>query len=98
MHFVQFYLFFIAIFIPYCTSFAQSQSIDFPVISEEAQISLITGEPGKELFTAWGHSAIRVYDPTKGIDYVYNYGTFDFNAPGFYQKFLQGKFQAFPVY
>jgi len=91
MRFVQFYLFFFVINTLHSFSFAQPKTSVFPKISENAQISLITGEPGKELYTAWGHSAIRVYDPTKGIDFVYNYGTFDFNAPGFYQKFLRGK-------
>ena len=91
MRFVQFYLFFFAYYIPLSSLFAQSRSPEFPPISNDAQISLITGEPGKELYTAWGHSAIRVYDPINGIDLVYNYGTFDFDAPGFYQKFLRGK-------
>lgn len=39
----------------------------------------------------YGHSAIRVNDPTQGIDYVFNYGTFDFNTPNFYVKFVRGK-------
>ena len=95
MRIYQFYLFFIIVCTPFASSNAGTSITDFPDISENAQISLITGEPGKELYTAWGHSAIRVYDPTRGIDFVYNYGTFDFNAPGFYQKFLQGKLNYF---
>ena len=39
----------------------------------------------------YGHSAIRVNDPGQGIDYVFNYGTFDFNTPNFYVKFVRGK-------
>jgi hypothetical protein len=66
-----------------------------PPLSEKATISLITGEPGQELYTRFGHSAIRVHDPVSGYDKVYNYGTFDFNAPGFYIKFLQGKLNYF---
>lgn len=62
-----------------------------PELSEEAQISLITGSPGDQLYAIFGHSAIRVYDPTAKINLVYNYGTFDFNAPGFYKNFLKGK-------
>lgn len=63
---------------------------DFPPISENTRISLITISPGTELWARWGHSAIRVFDPATGLDWVYNYGTFDFNAPGFYIKFLRG--------
>jgi hypothetical protein len=66
-----------------------------PPLSEYAIISLITGDPGEELYTSFGHSAIRVYDPETGFDKVYNYGTFDFDAEGFYLKFMQGKLNYF---
>ena len=74
---------------------AQKDSIEFPPLSEQANISLITGEPGNALYEKFGHSAIRVYDPVNGIDLFYNYGTFDFDAPGFYPKFLMGKLNYF---
>ena len=61
------------------------------VLSESAQISVLTCGPGQELYTAFGHSAFRVQDPVKGIDVVYNYGTFDFDAPNFYTNFARGK-------
>ena len=70
---------------------AQSESYQFPSLTDAARISLITGQPGKELYASFGHSAIRVYDPSKGLDLVYNYGTFDFDEPGFYTNFLRGK-------
>ncbi len=60
-------------------------------LSEKAKISLLTCDPGKELYSVFGHSAIKVYDPVNKIDKVYNYGTFDFNVPGFYSKFIKGK-------
>lgn len=50
-------------------------------LSNEAQISLITVLPGEELYSLFGHSAFRVYDPVLGIDELYNYGTFDFRDP-----------------
>ena len=62
-----------------------------PVLSSQAQISVITCGPGNELYSAFGHSAFRVQDPTLGIDVIYNYGTFDFNAPNFYMNFARGK-------
>ena len=61
------------------------------VLSESAQISVLTCGPGAELYTAFGHSAFRVQDPVKGLDVVYNYGTFDFDAPNFYTNFARGK-------
>ena len=63
----------------------------FQKLSNKAEISLLTFSPGKELYKAFGHSAIRVKDPVYNIDYVYNYGTFDFNAPNFYGKFALGQ-------
>ena len=60
-------------------------------LSNEAKISLLTISPGEELYSAFGHSAFWVYDPIQGYDRVYNYGTFDFNEPNFYTKFIRGK-------
>ena len=60
-------------------------------LSPQAQISLLTCDPGKELYSSFGHNAIRVSDPVQGVDYVFNYGTFSFNTPHFYLKFLRGK-------
>ncbi len=61
------------------------------VLSDSAKISLLTATPGQELYTAFGHSALWVYDPVYGIDEVYNYGTFDFEAKNFYLNFVMGK-------
>jgi hypothetical protein len=60
-------------------------------LSPAAKISLITCSPGDELYAIFGHSAVRVNDPAAGLDIVFNYGTFDFNEPGFYIKFIRGK-------
>ncbi|AWW30926.1 hypothetical protein DN752_12745 [Echinicola strongylocentroti] len=54
------------------------------------RVSLLTCEPGGELYSVFGHSAVRVTDMETGRDLVYNYGTFDFN-PSFYMKFARGK-------
>lgn len=60
-----------------------------------AQISLLTISPGEELYSTFGHSALRVYDSVSNSDIVYNYGTFDFDEPGFYTKFIRGKLMYF---
>ena len=59
-------------------------------LSNEAEISILTCSPGKELYSLFGHTAIRVRDPKAGMDEVFNYGTFDFDTPHFYLKFAQG--------
>lgn len=60
-------------------------------LSADATISLITiGPTQKELYSAFGHSAIRVYDTQMPLDYFYNYGVFSFNQPNFYLNFARG--------
>ncbi|RUT72984.1 Lnb N-terminal periplasmic domain-containing protein [Ancylomarina longa] len=60
-------------------------------LSNKAEISILTCSPGDELYSQFGHSAIRVNDPVNQLDLVFNYGTFDFNTPNFYMKFARGK-------
>ncbi|HSQ46980.1 MAG TPA: DUF4105 domain-containing protein [Lutibacter sp.] len=60
-------------------------------LSSEATVSVVTCGPGSELYSAFGHSAFRVYDPLLKLDKIYNYGTFDFNKPNFYLNFAKGK-------
>ncbi len=59
------------------------------------RISLLTCAPGDELYSTFGHTAIRVFDSTRQTDIVFNYGTFDFNDPDFYMKFTRGKLDYF---
>ncbi len=61
------------------------------VLSDNAEISLLTVGPGKVLNDTFGHNGLRVRDPINNIDVVFNYGVYDFNAPNFYLKFAQGK-------
>lgn len=60
-------------------------------LSGDARISILTCSPGNELYSIFGHSAIRVNDPVLEMDYVFNYGTFDFDTPHFYLKFMRGQ-------
>lgn len=61
-------------------------------ISDHAQFSVLTCTPGADLYSLFGHSAIRFQDSIGGkwIDVVYNYGTFIFDDD-FYYKFAKGK-------
>jgi hypothetical protein len=63
------------------------------MITKNAELSLITCSPGSELYSIFGHSAIRVYDSTTNADLIFNYGVFDFSTPNFYWKFIKGKLQ-----
>jgi hypothetical protein len=70
---------------------AQLNSFPYCKLSDSSEISLLTVAPGKDLYSAFGHSGIRVKDVKNNLDIVYNYGTFDFNQPDFYLNFINGK-------
>ena len=55
------------------------------------RISLLTCTPGTQLYSTFGHSALRVIDSNTNRDLVFNYGTFDFEDPQFFTKFVRGK-------
>jgi len=59
------------------------------------QISILTCAPGEDVYTAWGHTAIRIIDSSKQTDIVYNFGTFDFNTPNFLLEFIKGNLNYF---
>lgn len=77
--------FFIFLFIVF-SSFGQQY-----ILSPEAKLSVLTIGPGESLNDAFGHNGFRIKDITQGIDDVYGYGEYDFEAPNFYLKFAQGK-------
>lgn len=62
-------------------------------LSKNAEVSIITCGTGSEIYSLFGHTAIRIKDADNLIDEVYNYGTFDFNTPNFYLKFVKGDLQ-----
>jgi hypothetical protein len=59
-------------------------------LSPDARLSLVTVYPGSAAHELFGHSAIRLDDPVRGLDVLFNYGTFQFDA-FFLPKFLYGK-------
>jgi len=72
------------------TNQANSQKI---TLSNTAEVSVLTCGTGSEIYSLFGHTAIRIKDSTNFVDQVYNYGTFDFSTPNFYLKFVKGDLQ-----
>lgn len=70
-------------------SLLQDNQVSAQIDFNSYKISLLTYSPGDKLYSIFGHSALRVKGD--GSDLVYNYGTFDFNDPDFYFKFIEGK-------
>ncbi len=64
-------------------------------LSSKAKISIFTCGRGEELYSTFGHTALRINDSISGIDVVYNYGAFDFRITNFYLKFVKGDLQYF---
>ena len=55
------------------------------------EISVLTCSPGDEIYSIFGHTAIRVYNPNTKVDAVVNYGLFDFNQESFVYRFVKGE-------
>ncbi len=64
-------------------------------LSSDAKISILTCGSGNELYSIYGHTAIRFADSKNGLDVVVNYGNFDFRTSNFYAKFVKGDLQYF---
>ena len=75
--------------------FTSSHSIAQDSSKTALQISILTCAPGEDVYTAWGHTAIRIIDSSKQTDIVYNFGTFDFNTPNFLLEFVKGNLNYF---
>jgi len=71
-----------------CILSSNAQQISF---SDSAVISLITCSPGEEVYSKFGHTAIRINDAKSGNDLVFNYGIFSFETENFYYKFIKGE-------
>ncbi len=67
-----------------------SHSQEIPV-TENTQLSLLTCSPGPQAYEKFGHSGIRIYDETQGIDFVANWGIFNFEKDNFYLLFIKGE-------
>ena len=53
-------------------------------------ISLLTCSPHDEVYSLYGHTALRVEDPRRGMDLAVNYGMFSFAKPFFVLRFVFG--------
>ena len=66
-----------------CQNTALAQDHDLPPM-DSVEISLLTCQPHDEVYSLYGHTAIRYHEFTKGgIDAAFNYGVFNYDAPFF---------------
>ena len=79
----QFLLFLLLLF-----SFSSVKSQNY----DSFRVSLLTESPRPTaVWTIFGHTALRLYDPDRDIDAVLNWGTFDMEQPNFIWRFVEGK-------
>lgn len=60
------------------------------ILSEQAQISVMSCGPSDLIHAIYGHTAVRVHDPAQRLDVVFNYGVFSFREPNFVYRFAKG--------
>ncbi len=77
----------ISLFLP-MTSWGQTEDT---IVMDSVEVSLITCSPHEEVYSLYGHSAIRIKDTHRKIDGIFNYGEFNFNTPHFALRFIFGK-------
>ena len=57
---------------------------------DAVRISLLTCQPHEEVYSIYGHTAIRYQDLARGTDLAVNYGMFSFHKPYFVLRFVFG--------
>ncbi|MBR7043265.1 MAG: DUF4105 domain-containing protein, partial [Prevotella sp.] len=81
----------IFLFLTLCPSLAQKTEITAAASrADSLQISLLTCGPGQEVYSIYGHTAIRVKNLATGDDIVVNYGVFDMSKSHFVLRFIFG--------
>ena len=80
---------FTLLFILLLTLFSSNSNSQEITLSNTAEVSVLTCGTGLEIYSLFGHTAIRIKDSSNFVDQVYNYGTFDFSTPNFYLKFVK---------
>ena len=73
------------------TTNAKGQTADSIISNmDDVEVSLLTCGPGNEVYSLFGHTAIRVCQPSRGMDIVVNYGMFSFRQKYFIARFILG--------
>ena len=63
---------------------------DYLASFDSVEVSLLTCSPHEEIYSLYGHTALRWHDLSKGDDIAFNWGVFDFHKPYFVLRFVFG--------
>lgn len=61
-----------------------------PKDMQTTRVSMMTVGAGEALYSRYGHTMLRVMDPSNNLDYLVNWGIFDYSDPFFIPKFFRG--------
>ena len=92
------YLIFKILFLLFCCPiFIFSNKLDLSNNVGQTKISVLTCDPGNEIYSLFGHSALRLQNPVQGYDLVVNWGLFEFseNQFDFGYDFAKGRLKYF---
>ena len=79
------------VFFVLLTTNAKGQTADSIISNmDDIEVSLLTCGPGNEAYSLFGHTAIRISQPSRGMDVVVNYGMFSFKQKYFIPRFVLG--------
>ena len=68
--------------------FADEKGEDTP--PDSIEVSLLTCQPHDEVYSLYGHTALRWHDLRTGLDIAFNWGVFNFKAPHVVTRFVFG--------
>lgn len=73
------------------SAFGQQGQPEAPAGAPAYRAALVTYGPGPIYWQRFGHNAIWLQEPARGLDHVFNFGFFDFNQESFLLRFVQGR-------
>ncbi|KAA9132467.1 DUF4105 domain-containing protein [Marinihelvus fidelis] len=73
------------------TAPVQAQSLPPAPPEGDYEVLLVTYGPGAEIWERFGHNALWLREPARGLDHAFNFGFFDFEQPNFLRRFVQGR-------
>ena len=84
----QLYIYFLAFLLLFFSikEHAAAQRVDY----DSLRVSLLTCSPHDEVYSLYGHTALRIENLQTGEDFVVNYGIFSFEKPFFILRFVFG--------
>lgn len=66
------------------------ESAQKSILADSVEISLLTCSPHEEIYSLYGHTAIRFHNLRNGDDFAFNWGIFNFRQSYFVLRFVFG--------